>query len=186
MFKLHRAGNDASRACERVLTEGERGLAREIFGDSVDLDRPRIYGRCFLPLAQPRGLAMAPNGNIYFHPADHIPDFSRAPLHQQGWFLHELTHVWQHQRGVRVWLRGLCDRRYRYLPLRPGKPFERYGIEQQGDIVQDYFMMLRGCPVPGPVSLDDYRELLRFVPRTSGSAADLQTAVASAGVAVGT
>ena len=186
MFKRSRAGFAAQQACERVLTEGERVLAREVFGDAIDLDRPRVFGRCFLPLGQPRGLAMAPNGNIYFHPGDHLADFSRAGLHKQGWFLHELTHVWQHQRGVRVWLRGLCDRRYRYLPLRPGKPFERYGIEQQGDIVQDYFMMLRGCPVPGAVSLDDYRELLRFAPRGNGATADVQTAVASSGVPVGT
>lgn len=166
----------------RPLTEGERALAREIFGEALDLDRPRIFGRCFLPLGQPRGLAMAPNGNIYFHPQDHVPDFARANLHRQGWFLHELTHVWQHQRGVKVWLRGLCDRRYRYLPLRPGKPFERYGIEQQGDMVQDYFMLLRGCAGASPVSLEDYRRLLHFAPRQDAEAA----AVASAGVAVGT
>ena len=54
------------------------------------------------------------------------------------------------------------DRRYRYLPLSTGKPFGRYGIEQQGDIVQDYFMLLRGCAVPGGAVLEDYRDLLPF------------------------
>jgi len=181
MFKAFHASTAPQAGCGRPLSEGERTLAREVFGGAIELDRPRIFGRCFLPLGQPRGLAMAPNGNIYFHPLDHVPDFARAPLHQQGWFLHELTHVWQHQRGVRVWLRGLCDRRYSYLPLRQGKPFEKYGIEQQGDMVQDYFMLLRGFAGPGAVSPQQYRDLFPFTPKPTAHAA-----VASAGVAGGT
>lgn len=137
-------------------------LAREVFGDAIDLSRPRVFGRCFLPLAQRRGTAMAPNGHIYFHPHDYVEDFASAGLARQAWFLHELTHVWQHQQGMRVWLRGMFDRRYRYLPLAPDKCFEHHGIEQQGDIVQDYFLLLRGCRVPGAAPMEFYRSLLPF------------------------
>jgi DnaJ like chaperone protein len=148
----------------RTLTEGERALVREVFGDAIDLDRARIHARAFVPLAHRRGLAIAPNGHVYFHPDDHRDDFSRAGLAQQAWFIHEMTHVWQHQCGTCVWLRGLLNRRYGYLPFDPRRPFSSYGVEQQGDIVQDYFTLLRGGRVPGAPPLDAYRALLPFVP----------------------
>jgi hypothetical protein len=37
--------------------------------------------------------------------------------------------------------------RYRYA-LKPGKPFRRYGIEQQAEIVRHRFLADRGAPVP--------------------------------------
>lgn len=146
----------------RTLTAGERALVREVFGDAIDLDRARIHARAFVPLAHRRGLAIAPNGHVYFHPDDHRDDFSRAGLAQQAWFIHEMTHVWQHQCGTCVWLRGLLNRRYVYLPFDPGRPFSSYGVEQQGDIVQDYFTLLRGGRVAGAPPLAAYRALLPF------------------------
>lgn len=156
-------GYDRSTALGRALTAGERALVREVFGDAIDLDLTRVHARRFVPLAHRRGLAMAPNGHVYFHPDDHREDFSRAGLAQQAWFMHEMTHVWQHQRGTCVWLRGLLNRRYDYLPFDPLRPFTSYGVEQQGDIVQDYFTLLRGGPVPGAPPLAAYRRLLPFV-----------------------
>lgn len=150
-------------AVGRALTSGERALVREVFGTALEVDRPRVYARGFVPVAHRRGLAMAPNGNVYFHPDDHREDFSRAGLPQQAWFIHEMTHVWQHQCGVCVWLRGLLNRRYGYLPFDPSRSFGSYGVEQQGDIVQDYFLLLRGARVPGAPPLAAYRALLPFV-----------------------
>ncbi len=37
--------------------------------------------------------------------------------------------------------------RYDYQ-LKPGKPFERYGLEQQAEIVRHRFLADRGAPVP--------------------------------------
>lgn len=159
MFK----GMDRAAARGRPLSEGERMLVRSVFGEAIDLDATRVFARRFVPLAHRRGLAMAPNGHVYFHPADHREDFSRAGLSQQAWFMHEMTHVWQHQCGACVWLRGLLNRRYGYLPFDPSRPFSSYGVEQQGDIVQDYFTLMRGGPVPGAPPLAAYRALLPFV-----------------------
>jgi hypothetical protein len=101
---------------------------------------------------------MAPMGSIYFHPdgGGWSEDFSRESLGRQAFFIHEMTHVWQSQRGGRFYLplmrHPFC--RYSY-GLQPGKPFESYGIEQQAEIVKDAFLAERGghpstCP---PVDL---------------------------------
>ena len=64
-------------------------------------------------------------------------DFSKEPLGRQGFFIHEMTHVWQAQTSGRFYLplmrHPFC--RYDYCELKPGKPFDRYGLEQQAEIV---------------------------------------------------
>jgi len=59
---------------------------------------------------------MAPTGHIWFHPdgGGWSDDFSEETLSRQGFFIHELTHVWQSQNGGRF-----------YLPLMR-HPFCRY------------------------------------------------------------
>jgi hypothetical protein len=102
---------------------------------------------------QPRRTAMAPMGNIYFHPdgGGWSEDFSSEPLPRQGFFIHELTHVWQAQKGGRFYLplarHPFC--RYRYAIV-PGRPFSRYGLEQQAEIVRHVFMAARGADMLAP------------------------------------
>jgi hypothetical protein len=100
-------------------------------------------------------------GDIWFHPegGGWSEDFSEESLSMQGYFIHEMTHVWQAQKGGRFYLplmrHPFC--RYDYA-LAPGKPFSRYGIEQQAEIVRHRFLADRGAPVP---ALPPH-ELLRF------------------------
>jgi len=83
---------------------------------------------------QPRGIVMAPTGNIHFHPDSPLwsEDFSRERLSLQALFIHEMTHVWQAQTRGRFYLvlmrHPFC--RYAY-ELEPGKQFGSYGLEQQ-------------------------------------------------------
>ena len=51
----------------------------------------------------------------------------------------EQTHVWQVQQGIKVIRRAVIDRRYQYL-LQAGKSFAQYGVEQQAQMVQDFFV----------------------------------------------
>jgi len=133
----------------RPLTPGEIALARSIFGDAIDYPKVLLIKGKWWPF-QPRNAAMAPNGNIYFHPAagGWSEDFAREPLSRQGFFIHEMTHVWQAQKGGRLYLplmrHPFC--RYRY-ELKPGKSFSRYGIEQQAEIVRHLFLAQRGVDV---------------------------------------
>ena len=136
----------------RALTTGEIALARSVFGEAVDYSKVRLIRGKWWPF-QPPNAAMAPDGNIYFHPAagGWSDDFANEPLPRQGFFIHEMTHVWQAQKGGRFYLplmrHPFC--RYRY-ELKPGKPFSRYGIEQQAEMVRHKFLTDRGVRIDAP------------------------------------
>ena len=133
----------------RPLTAAETALVRSVFGDSIDYSRVRLFKRKWWPF-QPRNSAMAPMGNIYFHPDGGAwsDDFSRETLGRQGFFMHEMTHVWQSQAKGRFYLllmrHPFC--RYSY-EIEPEKPFNRYGLEQQAEIVRHIFLSERGASV---------------------------------------
>lgn len=132
----------------RSLTPGEVVLAQSIFGRAIDYAAVRLVRGKWWPF-QPRNAAMAPNGNIYFHPhsGGWSEDFANEPLYRQGFFIHEMTHVWQAQKGGRFYLplmrHPFCRYSYR---LQPGKAFSRYGLEQQAEIVRHRFLAERGAP----------------------------------------
>ena len=81
----------------RRLTENEVRMAKQVFADSINFHHIKIYRG--IPLIPNANTAIAPNGNIYF-PRKHCPDdFTQAGIAYKIWLIHELTHVWQHQRG---------------------------------------------------------------------------------------
>ena len=127
-------------------------MARSVFGDAIDYSKVRLFLGKWWPF-QPRRSAMAPMGDIWFHPdgGGWSDDFSREPLSRQGFFIHELTHVWQTQKSGRFYLplmrHPFC--RYAY-ELTPGKPFRRFGLEQQAEIVRHRFLRDRGADVLAP------------------------------------
>ena len=124
-----------SKIRSRKLTTGEIALARSVFGHSITLDDVHLKTARWVL----KNYAVSPNGNIYFHPADWIADFSHASIGKQSWLIHELTHVWQLQQGLKVVRGAIINRRYDYV-LETGKSFFKYGIEQQARMVQDYFV----------------------------------------------
>ena len=128
----------------RRLTENEVRMAKQVFADSIDFNRIKIYRG--IPLLPNPNTAIAPNGNIYF-PRKHCPDdFTQAGIAYKIWLIHELTHVWQHQRGHKVWLSGLLimlkggyRKRKAYAYPIPLPHFNQLNIEQQADLVAHYF-----------------------------------------------
>jgi len=147
----------------RPLTLGEVALVRSIFGDAIDCERVRLHRATWWPF-QPAGIVMAPDGDIWFHP-DGLwsDDFSAEPLGTQAFLIHEMTHVWQAQRGGRWYLplarHPFC--RYGY-DWTPGRPFRRYGIEQQAEIVRHAFLLRHGVAVEGKPGRETYDVLLPF------------------------
>ncbi|MEO7240881.1 MAG: vgr related protein [Sphingomicrobium sp.] len=145
----------------RPLTRGEIALGRSIFGDSIDYAQVRLVRGKWWPF-HPRNAAMAPTGNIHFHPRGELwsDDFAGEPLARQGLFIHEMTHVWQTQTRGRFYLplmrHPFC--RYRYT-IEQDRAFERYGLEQQAELVRHRFLAERGmklltCP---PAALLPFR-----------------------------
>jgi hypothetical protein len=144
----------------RSLTPGEIALARSIFKDAVDYSRIRLIKGKWWPF-QPRNAAMAPMGNIYFHPegGGWSEDFANESVRHQAFFIHEMVHVWQAQAKGRFYLPLMRHPFCRYdYKLTPGKPFDRYGLEQQAEIVTHRFLADRGVSVAAAPP----RELLPF------------------------
>jgi len=131
----HYLRNNTGKQQSRYLTTGEIALAHSVFGNSIKLDKVQLKTAWWVL----KHYAVSPNGNIYFNSADWIMDFSEAPLSKQSWLIHELTHVWQLQQGLKVVRGALINRKYDYV-LETGKSFFKYGIEQQARMVQDYFV----------------------------------------------
>lgn len=133
---------------KRHLTEGEKEIARKVFKDSIDYDKVFIHKGEYLWLGmQDDTTAMTPEGEIYFPSKVYKDDFSKSNAADKHFFIHEMTHVWQHQLGYNVKIKGLilhpsckvkgCDP-YNYS-LSDEKKLCDYNMEQQGDIIADYF-----------------------------------------------
>lgn len=108
---------------------------------------------------------MAPMGHLHFHPfsESYCDDFSQANIHRQGFFIHEMTHVWQAQTRGR-WFLILCRMpwaRYDYA-LRPDWPLVRYGIEQQAEIVRHAFLLRSGVRLAEASDPAAYELLVNF------------------------
>ncbi len=135
-----------------------------VFGGAIDTTGVLLKRRRWFPF-QPRGVLMAPCGHVHFHPrSPHWrDDLAEAEIELQGLFIHEMTHVWQAQRRGK-WYLPLCrsfSRRYDYA-VRPGWTLDRYGIEQQAEIVRHAFLLSMGVDIPGAPSLAAYRAILPF------------------------
>ncbi|WP_249221026.1 type IV secretion protein Rhs [Serratia rubidaea] len=128
----------------RLLTLREVALAKTVFGGSIDYPRVWVHCDSYLPFGLQRsGTAMAPNGELYFRKELYMPDF--AALHVtteiKHLFIHEMMHVWQHQRGMWVRTRGLLSWATSYSYMLDGKPMLKYSLEQQAQIVADYYVL---------------------------------------------
>lgn len=131
----------------RPLTAGEIGLARGVFGDEIEYDAVRVAQ---VPKA---GFgAMVPFGRtIVFSHWRARDDFSVAPLAEQGWFIHELAHVWQAHHGIVLALAklgALGKKAYRYEAC-AGAHLKAYNIEAQAEIARHVFLARNGVVAPG-------------------------------------
>ncbi|MCR9142892.1 MAG: basic secretory family protein [bacterium] len=132
----------------RPLSVGEIELAREVFASSLDYAAIRLQGGGLLSL---NAGAVVINNTIYFNASTYSSDFA-APdvrLSLRALLMHELVHVWQFQNLPRYhWLKAGFEhishwgRVYDYdLAANPAKALLDYRYEQQGRLVQDYYML---------------------------------------------
>ena len=134
----------------RRLTAGERALAAGVFGAGLDAARVWIAAN---PLFH---RIFTPGGRLIVWPASGARrDFADAatPPGDQGDLIHELTHVWQAQRGTFLLLAKLragdSAAAYDY-DLINGPAFPDLNIEQQAHVVEDAFLESRGQTVRHP------------------------------------
>lgn len=135
----------------RPLTPGEIALGREVFGGSLDcapiriLAAPWPFNRAFVP-----GRWFGRDWIVW--PKTGLPDdIASAGLKWQSTFIHELTHVWQAQRGVNLLIEKLRagdgPAAYAY-PVAEDCRWDHLNIEQQAMVVEHRFRLSRGLTVP--------------------------------------
>ena len=150
----------------RELLTTEIRIAMSVFGYDIDYSEVLVFNRGWYP-GQPVGTIIAPDGNIYYPSGNehYEENFLYGSLVDQAIFMHEMTHVWQHQQLGSIKVRGIVSNLFsdgEYLPLDPAKPFESYNIEEQAGMVQDYYVILEGGERPELPSKEEYERILPF------------------------
>jgi hypothetical protein len=151
----------------RSMTAGEQTLATTVYKNQIDYSKVTIYNEKWA-FFQPTNRAMSPNGNIYYPQGntDYSSDFSAAgvTIHQKATFIHELAHVWQHQHGVNVIARGIFQRDYDYLPLTTATNFNDLGLEEQAQLIRDYYYLLNNYHGKNWPPISVYIHVIPFLP----------------------
>lgn len=129
---------------KRGLTPGEIALGAIVFDAEIAWESVRVVQ------APPLGFAaMVPLGRtIVFSKWRAARDFAHVPAGEQGWFVHELMHVWQAAHGTALAvakLGALGEKAYRYLP-RAGAALKHYNIERQAEIARHLYLARIGAP----------------------------------------
>ena len=128
----------------RALTPGEINLACSVFGSTIFYQSVLVHCDSYLPFGlQNQYTAMSPNGELYFRRSLYERDYASQDPEAQHLFIHEMAHVWEHQKGMWVRTRGLLSWAVSYQ-YRLDKPLLRhYSMEQQASIIADYFILKR-------------------------------------------
>ncbi len=130
----------------RPLEDWEISLAKTVFGNSIDYSKVRVDNYAFIGPKQYRFAYVGFNTLNAWGPM------------RNSLFLHEMTHVYQYQKMGAVYIYDALaaqhsESGYNYggaaelqRQLVSGKRFSDFNLEQQGDIVSDYFLIKSGYP----------------------------------------
>ena len=144
----------------RLLRESEVSFARQVFEDHLPYERVYLSRRffpfnentavttaslaTFIPSRSLRSYTIFVGPKVYDEGADG-PRFRDT-------FIHELTHVWQGYHGLLGWAymaQSMIAQGYAILTqhdrnraysYEPGAPWGSYNVEQQAQLVQDWFL----------------------------------------------
>ncbi|WP_120428627.1 peptidase [Acinetobacter baylyi] len=144
----------------RLLTLGEIELCRLVYKNSIDYSRVTIIEGSFFPLdLQNEDTFVTPNGHIFIPTKHFLLDYSTASLSYKHLFIHEMGHVWQHQRKNNVLINAgiaqACtifkdpykynihgaDTVADYVKYKNTKKFVNYNLESQAEIFADYWAL---------------------------------------------
>jgi hypothetical protein len=168
-------GGNQAPTIGRALTAREERIARQVFGESLDLSRVRLVEGGDLsappePGERTYGNAVATPGVIDFPPGILTRQETDRKFREdvyQGWLVHELTHQWQYQHGATVVDTGISAAvgNYDYGNLQQkkdeGRGFLSFNYEQQGDILRDFYNRNRADPITDPN--DPFRHYANYV-----------------------
>ena len=121
------------------LTKDETAFVGSIFGKEINTARIRKYFAAeYHPLAD--AAALSAEKIKFYGEKNHAADYSLSedPFKYET-FIHEITHIWQHQHRQQDIARFLRHHTKRYdYALSQKSLFKDFGVEQQACIVADY------------------------------------------------
>jgi len=123
------------------MTPGEKEMAQSIYGNSIDYSKVDIKGGGIFTIG---GYARVIGNTIYFPSENYQEDFSKASLGLRAFSIHEIMHIYQHQKDptyklLAVLLEHLLNKDPYLYVLDENKKLSDYKFEQQAKIVQDYY-----------------------------------------------
>ncbi len=138
--EIYESVSDFVKYKTRPLSEKEISTAKEVFGNAINYERVRID----------EGSYIGPKQKHFCYVSFYLIN-SWGPM-QESTLIHELVHVWQYEKFGAVYMaRALRAQRtpmgYNYgglEALRKGNKLTAFNMEQQGDIIADYFRIKRG------------------------------------------
>ncbi len=150
--------NDFQREGGVKLTPGEIAVAHSVFGDTLDTRYLRKhYGEDKDGIAA--SVVVGSTRHIdFWGPANQAEDFSKVRGWKLGVFMHEMTHIWQHQNTFTIIQKLLRDCDFYDYKLDKSSDFDDFCIEQQGAIVQDYVNQVL-YPRSGAVGIRNLHDL---------------------------
>lgn len=145
------------KSANRSLTSGEKELIKSIFKNKIDLNIVKIYLGSYFPLnTQDINTLVTPNGNIYVMHNLYRNDYSLEDDEFKKVFIHEIAHIWQHQKKLNVLIKAgavqacsilkngnpnsydIFEGKYYDGVYEPKKLID-YNLEQQAEIISDYW-----------------------------------------------
>ncbi|WP_189486527.1 hypothetical protein [Asticcacaulis endophyticus] len=132
----------------RPLSDAEIKALPGRMADMIDLKRVRLInarhpvGWLARYILGHRHVIVVRGSYIYW---PRLPEDLSAKPELVGLLAHELTHVWQYQKGMNIFKYMFRERgRYKYKIL-PDQAFKKYGYEQQAAMVEDWARLNHRC-----------------------------------------
>lgn len=137
---LYETASNHIKSQSRLLTPGEINMVTSVFKNAIVLSQVRVRNGTLLPYQGE--YAITPFGEIYWPQKNYSRDYSIDRNDLKHFFMHEMTHIWQFQMGMKVAMRGafslMADYEY---GLEESKLLSDYGMEQQASIIADYYIL---------------------------------------------
>ncbi len=144
LSELYETLTDIVKFNTRPLDKREKELVRKFFGSSLSLKRIRVDEFAF------GGPASHGFAYVSFYTINSWGEMT------EDIFVHELVHIWQYQQLGSVYIPRALRAQFSHegydygglanlvLAIRTGKKLEAFNLEQQGDIIADYYRILLG------------------------------------------
>jgi hypothetical protein len=149
----------------RPMTSTELSEAKTIFGNSIDYSLVRIDEYSLIAHIGKKNVGAENMAVVTFHTVNFTRKIEAGRgTDDMAWLIHELTHVWQYERMGAVYMAKAIHAQnnggYDYtgvtaLEENATKGLSGFNLEQQGEVISDYYRLLHGLDPKWADGVDD-------------------------------